>query len=344
MSEDISAVSVIMSVHNGTAYLQKAVESVLNQSTREFEFIIIDDGSTDGSAEILERFCKKDSRVRLIRQKNIGLTKSLNIGLRHARGEFIARMDGDDLCFPHRFATQLDFLRQNPDVVACGSNVELIDSDGDRIGVYRRPQTHEEIEEHFWSGLAGAIVHPSAMIRADALKKIGGYNEKFSKCQDYDLWFRLAEIGRLANVPQVLLQWRQHTNSICYQSSDVQFVLAQEIYYDAARRRGLDIENLPAKANFVRQNAWDCHVEWAKFALHEQNFRTARKHAKMGLEGMPRNSPDYREMCAIRNASQILKFLMQRLIGRIYWLFVKIFRRLKSIYRSGISSLEALFA
>jgi len=344
MSEDASAVSVIMAVCNGEKFLQDAVESVLKQSVDDFEFLIIDDGSTDGSGEILENFSKKDSRVRLIRQKNIGLTKSLNIGLRHARGEFIARMDGDDLCFPNRFATQLDFLRQNPDVVACGSNVELIDSDGDRIGVYRRPQTHEEIEEHFWSGLAGAIVHPSAMIRTDALKKIGGYNERFSKCQDYDLWFRLAEIGRLANVSEVLLQWRQHANSICYQSSDVQFVLAQEIYFDAARRRGLDIANLPPKVNFVRQNSWDCHVEWAKFALHEQNFRTARKHAKMAFERMPRNSPDYREMCTIQNGSLILKFLLKQMTGRVYWLLVKISRRLKSSFRNGISSLEMLFA
>ena len=311
MSEDASAVSVIMAVCNGEKFLQDAVESILKQSVDDFELLIIDDGSTDGSWEILESFAKKDSRVRLIRQKNIGLTKSLNIGLRHARGELIARMDGDDLCLPNRFSTQLDFLRQNPDVVACGSNVELIDSEGYRIGVYRRPQTHDEIEEHFWSGLAGAIVHPSAMIRSDALKKIGGYNERFSKCQDYDLWFRLAEIGRLANVPEVLLQWRQHANSICYQSSDVQFVLAQEIYHDAARRRGLDIATLPPKVNFVRQNSWDCHVEWAKFALHEQNFRTARKHAKMALESMPRNSPDYREMCTIQNGSLILKFLLK---------------------------------
>ena len=322
-------VSIVMAVHNSLKYLPEAFGSILDQTFSDFEFIIIDDGSTDGSTEWLRKACSEESRSKLLVQDQAGLTKSLNSGLAVASGEFVARMDADDVCFPDRIKKQVAFLRNNSDIVACGSNVELIDSDGDKLGFYRRPQTHSEIQFEFWNGFAGAIIHPSAMIRADAFKKIGGYNERYPKCQDYDLWFRLAEIGRLANMPEVLLQWRQHADSICYQFAEEQYLLRKEIYLDAAIRFGRDISKLPPIAKNLRQNPWDCHVEWAQVALHEQNFRTARKHSKIALRLLPKNSPMYKYMCGIRNGYQILRLLLQSRAGRVYCLFVKIQHRLK---------------
>ena len=332
-------ISVLMAVHNSMEFLKGAVESILNQNYTDFEFIIIDDGSSDGSGEWLEAKAKEDQRIHLVRQANIGLTKSLNRGLALARGEFIARMDSDDVCLSNRLETQLAFLRRNFDVVACGSNVEMIDSDGDLIGVYHVPQTHEDIEAHFWSGGLAALVHPSAMIRRDALVKISGYNERFPKCQDYDLWFRLAEIGRLVNLPQVLIQWRQHASSISYRAPDEQFRIAQEVYYNAARRRGLDVDKLPAIGKVSREKPWDCHVEWANSALHSQNFYTAKKHAKIALQWLPRNSPAYHDMSAIHNGFAILKCRLRRETGGLYWFFVKIYRRIMSFSCNRTSSL-----
>src|SRR4051812_26679567 len=122
-------VSVLMAVYNGEQYLREAVNSILSQTFKDFEFIIIDDGSTDRSPELLASYARADSRVKLISRPNKGLTKSLNEGLHAARGEFVARMDGDDISLPERFERQVSYLREHPEVVLVGSRVEFIDPD-----------------------------------------------------------------------------------------------------------------------------------------------------------------------------------------------------------------------
>jgi glycosyltransferase involved in cell wall biosynthesis len=203
-------VSVVMAVYNNRRYVPEAVESILNQTFKDFEFIIIDDGSTDGSGEWLEHRAKTDVRIRLVRQENRGLTKSLNIGCSLVRGDFIARMDADDVSYPNRFSIQIEVLKSCSDVVALGSQIRYIDAGGVPLFIRRLPLEHEEIEQCHLAKWGGFINHSSVMMRRNALEAVGGYDEKFPKAQDYDLWFRLGRVGRLANLPEVLLDYRHH--------------------------------------------------------------------------------------------------------------------------------------
>jgi len=206
-------VSVLMSVYNGQKYLRDAIESILNQTFRDFEFIIIDDGSTDGSWGILLEYAEPDDRIILLRNKNnVGLPKSLNIGLRIARGEYIARMDADDISLPERLATQVEVLDRSPNVGVVGSYVQLLGPDGKLGAVRRFATTHALI---LWAlCFSTPLCHPATMARRSILLKVGGYDEDFRQSQDRDLWQRVSDIAALANVPEVLLLHRKHPDSI----------------------------------------------------------------------------------------------------------------------------------
>lgn len=203
---DKPLVSVLMPVYNGECYLHKAVDSILTQTLSNFEFIIVEDGSTDSTWEILNSY--HDPRIRLIRNEvNIGLARSFNRGLEVARGEYIARMDADDLSFLDRLAIQVDYLEAHPQVGVLGSNVEIIDGCGEVLEILRVPSEDGALR---WTlCFYNPIVHPSVMIRRELVNKVGGYNENSLSC-DYDLWCRLSDLTRLANLQDVLLSLRKH--------------------------------------------------------------------------------------------------------------------------------------
>lgn len=209
----MSTVSVIMSHCNGEAFLTKAVESVLAQTFTDFEFIIIDDGSTDGSPAILKRLAERDARIKLTLRGNRGLTKTLNDGLKLAKGKYLARMDSDDVCMPDRFAKQVAYLDAHPDVVALGGAYEMIDDAG---RVFHRMEYADDDAALQESSLSGrpALCHPLVMMRGNAVDKVGGYDEAFPVAQDNDLWLRLGEVGKLGCLPDVILQYRQHGKSV----------------------------------------------------------------------------------------------------------------------------------
>jgi glycosyltransferase involved in cell wall biosynthesis len=204
-------VTVLMSVYNAEKYLEKAIDSILNQTLKSFEFLIIDDGSNDRTAEILKSY--DDPRIKIItNEKNIGLTKSLNKGLRRIRGEYIARMDSDDISLPDRLAKQVYYLNTHPEVGVLGSATQIIDGCGNLSYIYRFPVEHGLIR---WCLLFyNPIVHPSVMIRREVLDQIGGYHLHTIRAQDYDLWWRLSKVTRLGNLPDVLLYLRKHKESI----------------------------------------------------------------------------------------------------------------------------------
>jgi glycosyltransferase involved in cell wall biosynthesis len=206
-------ISVLLSVYNGRLYVQEAVESILSQTLGDFELLIIDDGSKDDSVLILKRLEKQDSRIRLIARENRGLTVTLNELFASSRGEFLARMDCDDVALPHRFAVQIDALRRHPKVVCTGGCFELIDASGRSLTTLRPPTDNAEIQRQVLRG-HGAICHPCAMIRRDAMQQIGGYDERYRTAQDLDLWLRLGEVGELANVPETILKFRLHESSV----------------------------------------------------------------------------------------------------------------------------------
>lgn len=202
------AISVLMSVYNGERFLADAVDSILGQSVGDFEFLIVDDGSTDGTAAILRGY--DDPRIRLITNpRNLGLTRSLNIGLAAARGRFIARMDADDIAVPDRFARQLAFFEANPRVVLVGSGHARLDDDARTLAWATRALRPVEVRwlSFFWSPL----LHPSAMFRAGAIHRAGlRYDERLATSQDYDLWTRMLGHGDGAVLEGPLVLWRRH--------------------------------------------------------------------------------------------------------------------------------------
>ncbi len=204
-------ISVVMSVYNGERYLREAIESILNQSFSDFEFIIINDGSTDKTEEIIESF--KDVRIIYIKNpSNLGLSKSFNIGIRQARGQYIARMDADDTSEPDRFEKQLDYLNKNEEVGIIGSVVTLIDERGRRLKKQNRPAEHIKIKWH--SLFSTPLIHPTVMARANILKD-NPYDETLTNSEDYELWSRLLFVTntRLANLREPLLLYRVYKNS-----------------------------------------------------------------------------------------------------------------------------------
>jgi glycosyltransferase involved in cell wall biosynthesis len=280
-------ISVVMPVYNAATYLRAAVESILAQTFRDFELIALDDGSTDASLEILRQMAQQDTRIRVISRPNTGIVGALNDGVAAARGEFIARMDADDIALPHRFRRQLDFLRDNPGCVAVGSDVLQIDSDGDPICVQHWAETHEEIDKMLLHG-GGGLAHPTAMIRTTAMQQIGGYRTEYQWVEDKDLWLRLAEIGQLANLPAPLLQYRLHETSVCWQRETEQRRLWDKLLDETYHRRGL--EATPPKLQSSQRQAVRAsrmRAKWIRAAARSGNYRTAAKHARKLLRECP---------------------------------------------------------
>ena len=211
-------VSVVMPVYNGERYLKEAMESILNQTFRDFEFIIINDASTDKSEEIIKSFI--DSRIIYIKNdKNLGQAESLNKGIRNTRGLYVARMDQDDISLPERISVQSAYMEANREVAILGTWIQEIDKDNNAIRRSLFPNTPSpSIKTRlFFARLAGwaSIAHPTVMIKRDLFDKIGYYDPKYHICQDYDLWFRTVKKYRIENIPKVLLSYRNHGLSTC---------------------------------------------------------------------------------------------------------------------------------
>ncbi|HEY9658471.1 MAG TPA: glycosyltransferase, partial [Allocoleopsis sp.] len=235
----IPIVSVIMPIYNNAPYLRHAVESILQQTFSDFELILVDDGSTDRSLDILRDYAAKDDRIHLISRDNRGIARSRNDGFQVTRGALIAVMDGDDVALPDRLARQVDFLQQHPEVVCVGGAHEIIDHKGRLLTCLSLPEQDEQIQQQALAG-HGSICHPCAMIRRTALEQIGGYDETLTIAVDLDLWLRLGEVGKLANLSEPILQYRLHGNSISEQKGKLQRQTAYEICQRAWKRRGIE--------------------------------------------------------------------------------------------------------
>jgi glycosyltransferase involved in cell wall biosynthesis len=201
-------VSVVMSVFNGQRFLREAVESILQQSLREFEFIIVDDGSTDQSAAILDSYQAEDPRVRVYHKENSGLIESLNQGCRLAQSKYIARMDADDIAHQDRLKWQVAFMDAHPEIGVLGGAVEWIDASGKSLGTHRYPAEDQQIKTTLLEG--SALWHPTVVLRREAFVLAGGYRSVVVDAEDYDLWLRIADRFQLANLEAVVLKYRIH--------------------------------------------------------------------------------------------------------------------------------------
>jgi len=205
--QNLPLISVLMPVYNCELYIENSVQSVLNQTLSNFELIIIDDRSTDNTIAIIKKF--SDNRIRLYeKENNSGLIDSLNFGISIAKGEFIARMDGDDICLPERFAKQVDFLKKKSDIIMVGTALK-------RFGVIesevRYPVNHEEIAVRLCFN--SPFGHPTIMGRKWIFEKFK-YNKDFEDAEDYELWTHLVFEGKLANIDEILLLYRTHKNQV----------------------------------------------------------------------------------------------------------------------------------
>lgn len=293
--------SVLLPVHNGGAYLNAAIESVLAQSFTDYELLLLDDGSQDGSLECMKQHAALDARCRLHSWPNRGLVATLNEGVRLARGQILLRMDADDLCRPERFAQQIAYLEGHPECVAVGTQVMLIDPDGQPLRPFIETMGHDEIDAAHLAERGGAIAHPAVAIRKAAVLRVGGYRAGFPHAEDIDLFLRLAEVGRLANIAEVLLDYRQHAGSVGYRQAAQQRDSAARSVTEARQRRGLPILTKPRELCSVPATIADLHRMWGWWALAGRNLATARKHAFKAVTRRPFDLDNLKLLlCALR--------------------------------------------
>jgi glycosyltransferase involved in cell wall biosynthesis len=284
-----------MPVYNAERFLTEAVDSVLAQTFGDFELILIDDGSTDGSRAILNHYAATDPRVRMIRRPNTGLTKALNECLELARGEFIARMDADDVCMPNRFELQVSYLREHPDVVLVGGSYDLIDAAGRLLRHVTQPQDDAALQEICLSGRT-PICHPSAMMRREPTIRVGGYDEQFGVAQDLDLWLRLGEVGKIACLPQTLVKYRLHQNSISESKQEQQVANMRTACERAWRRRGIrgQFLGLAGWRATDRQSRHDFSLKYGWWAFNSGQRRTALLYGSKAVASAPFNIDAWR--------------------------------------------------
>lgn len=219
-------ISVLMPVYNGMPHLKEAVDSILNQDFRDFELIVINDGSRDDSAAYIQSMT--DPRIVLVdHSRNIGLIGTLNEGLKLARGEYIARMDQDDIAHPDRLSVQLRFLTENPEIGMCGSFANVIGEDR----VIRHPENHEDLRIALLSN--NPFIHPSVMMRAGLIRQFGlKYHDEYKSAEDYHFWYTMSTRVKLANIPKTLLSYRIHEGQISSSDAGTQVNTANRVRTD----------------------------------------------------------------------------------------------------------------
>ena len=224
MSEKAPAISVIMAVYNTEKYVAEAIESILCQTYRDFEFIIVDDASTDSSADIIEHFQETDNRIRIIRNEcNSGLGISLQRGVKSARGQLIARMDADDISLVDRFEKQVNHLNNHPEIMVLGCDHLIINETGEIINDLIYPKNPEIMRWNMLLGSGLIVSNGATMIRKELFDEVGDFGD-FRAAQDFEFWSRLFEYDPLpiANLNNVMYYYRQHEKTITKSQSSLQ--------------------------------------------------------------------------------------------------------------------------
>lgn len=235
--KDKPLVSVVMSVYNTERYLAQAIKSILSQTIENFEFIIVNNGSTDKTSQIIYKFQKNDKRIKLIKnKKKLQIGTSLNNAIDQAKSDIIARMDPDDIAFPNRLQVQYTFLQHHSNVAIVGNDIILIDEYGKVIGKRTYPISSKGLKKILFR--YSAFAHPTVMFRKQLFKKVGGYNPNKHPCEDIDLWFRLGKDYTFASIPIFLLKYRVLINSSSHQNLTHTEFLGLKIKIEAIRKYG----------------------------------------------------------------------------------------------------------
>lgn len=290
MSFSNSRVSVLMAVFNTAEYLQKALESISNQSYTEFEFIALDDGSTDGSTEILMRFAEKEPRFKLITRENRGLIVTRNELLHAANSNFIAWMDSDDISLPNRLELQINRFDNDLDLVCLGGVAQCVDPDGYALNFENYPLAHEDILIAQKGG--GAMRFPATMMRRDIAISVGGFREPFKIGEDLDLLIRMSEVGKMANLSDTIYVYRQHLKNVCATLGPQWSAYRDQILALANERQEMgsdkiqrgEIISIPTY-EVTNQNRLEAHtyMRWSISAFTNENRRLALKYISLSI-------------------------------------------------------------
>lgn len=278
-----------MPVYKSAKYLAEAIESILGQSYGDFELLISNDGSPDASSDIIAHYAAKDDRiVSLHRSENRGVIYTRNELLRHARGEWMATMDGDDISMRDRFERQMEFIREQREYVLIGSAARLIDPDGNPMCVIGQERSHEEIDAWHMSGKSGtAFVSPTSMMRTAAVRAVGGYREHDGCAEDFDLFLRLAEYGKLCTIPDVLMHYRQHFGSLGYDQNRKQREGIRWAVEEAYSRRGLILPQGMFDEPIPNRTASYAYRQWSEWSLRGGNAALARRYGYRAIAHAP---------------------------------------------------------
>jgi glycosyltransferase involved in cell wall biosynthesis len=297
------AASVIMPIYNAGKYLDAAIESILSQTFTDFELLLLNDGSTDGSLERLQHYAKIDKRCKVFSWPNKGLVATQNEGIKLASAEIIFKMDQDDISRPLRMEKQMRYLESHPECIVLATRVQLIDSEGLPIMEMGERYVHEDIDRGNMSGEGSYIFDPTIAMRKNAVLSVGAYRSDYEYAEDLDLWLRMAEQGRLSCLPEVLVDYRQHLKSMGYAGRDKQLASTYASITDAKRRRGLpeDASWRTSLPDIAKPTVSEVHQKWAWWALSGGNIATARKHAWEAIKKHPLNFDNIKLLvCALR--------------------------------------------
>jgi cellulose synthase/poly-beta-1,6-N-acetylglucosamine synthase-like glycosyltransferase len=267
-------ISVVMSVYNNADTLAAALESILSQKGVELEFIVIDDGSTDGSGKILDEAAARDSQLKVVHKKNEGLTRALIAGCAMAQGRYIARQDADDISLPGRLRQQFDFMEAHAEVVLCTCGTRVVAPEGEVVAEIVPEGSIVEQSERLRDSLTGVPSHGCCMFRRDAYVQAGGYHRQFYYAQDADLWLRLIATGHLGGVPRCLYELREGISSISVKNRSFQkqfCQLAHEAY--RARRQGIGEKTILERADQVRTRALEARKRPGRAGSSAEAYR-----------------------------------------------------------------------
>lgn len=290
MVDNRLAVSVVLPVYNGARYIERSVGSILRQTHANFELVVVDDGSTDMTSHILKSKFGSDKRLKIITQENLGIVSALNAGVTSAVGEFVARMDADDVSVGNRLHLQLEHMMRNTRCVAVGGQALQIDKDGDAIAPIVVELENIDIVKEIYGGRGSALIHSLAMFRRAALLDIGIYKPGSEGAEDVDLYLRLAEIGLLENLPSLLQMVRRHRESVTSLGEIKDQNERKKKIIDTARaRNGLAAPPVTFKPMSYAKNIDELEISWASQAYQSGYYSTGNKYLRSILKRNPRS-------------------------------------------------------
>ncbi len=271
------AVSVVLPVYNAGKHLITAIGSIIDQTFQDWELICVNDGSTDQSPLVLDWFAKCDPRIVVIHQQNRGVVSAANRAHEMAKADLICRMDADDIAMPNRLNHQVDFMRTHLEHVAVSGAILEIDIDSEPLGIQTLATDHDSIVKNLLCRRTG-LFQPACIMRANALRSIGGFRPKYQWIEDHDLWLRMSQVGRLGNTNELVLCYRLHPTSCTWSMSDLRSELMTQLMREAHSERGM--KGSVRTVTSPRSRSLAGPGKWARKAVRGGYPRTALKHLR----------------------------------------------------------------